>query len=109
MVATATQIADPSTATDALGNVTDDAYTSTNLVYCQIDPAEVDDSVTCPSSAPTTPPSAGAGQSSTYLGAEITYYDSAGKPTYVTSPTGYTSQTAYTANGQVYGTVTAKA
>src|SRR5208283_3978355 len=61
----------------------------------------------CPATEPTTPPTAGSGQSTTYLGATITYFNSAGLPTEVTSPLGYTTETAYTSTGLPWCTVDA--
>lgn len=96
------------TSTDALGYTTQNAYTPVssatgapppNLKYCTVDAADYANGVRCPGSPPTTPPAAGSGRSSSYLGAAITYYDSAGNPTAVTDARGYTSITAYTASG----------
>lgn len=94
--------------TDALGNTTQSAYTPVstvsgapppNLVYCSVDAAHYTNGVRCPTSPSTTPPTAGSGKSTTYLGAAITYYDSAGNPTAVTDARGYTSIAAYTTSG----------
>ncbi len=97
---------DPITTTDAAGGETAYAYTASNEVWCEIEPNEVDNGVACPSSQLTTPPVPGAsGRPTSYcaaisttpcLGATITYYDSAGNPTYVTDPLGNTTETAYT-------------
>ena len=86
---------DPTSTTDALGNETLYAYTSTNQPWCEVQPAEEANGVTCPGTEPTTPPSPGS-VGTAHLGATITYYDSAGNPTYVTDPLGQTSETAYT-------------
>ena len=86
---------DPTSSTDALGNVTRYAFTSSNQVWCQVEPAEVANGVTCPSTQPTTAPSPGS-KSTVAPGATITYYDAAGNPTYVTDPLGNTTETAYT-------------
>ncbi len=94
-----------STNTDGMGNITQTAYTSMNEPWCQVDAADTYNGVECPSTEPSTPPSAGSGQSSTYLGATITYYNSAGLKTAETDSLGYTSVTAYTSAGLPYCTV----
>ncbi len=86
---------DPTSTTDGVGNTTLYAYTPSNEVWCEVVPAEVDNGVTCPSTEPTTPPTAGA-KSTVDPGATITYYDAAGNPTYVTDPLGQSTETAYT-------------
>ena len=70
-------------------------YTASNEVWCEVEPAEAANGVTCPSTEPTTPPTAGS-LNTVDLGATITYYDAAGNPTYVTDPIGQTTETAYT-------------
>ncbi len=97
---------DPVTTTDAAGNETAYAYTGSNEVWCQVEPAEVDNGVVCPSTQLTTPPVPGtsgrptlacaATSTTPCLGATITYYDAAGNPTFVTDPLGNTTETAYT-------------
>ena len=86
---------DPSQTVDALSNTTLYAYTTANQVWCEVEPSEVANGVTCPSTQPTTPPSPGA-KSTLDTGATITYYDTAGNPTYVTDPLGNTTETSYT-------------
>jgi len=90
---------DPTSMTDGLGNTTLYAYTPSNQVWCEVDPAEVANGVTCPSTEPTSAPSPGS-KSTLDLGATLTYYDAAGNPTYVTDPLGNTSETRYTASEQ---------
>ena len=92
---------DPTSRTDALGNQTLYAYTSSNEVWCEVEPAEVVNGVTCPSTEPITAPTPGS-KNTIALGVTITYYDSAGHPTYVTDPLGNTTETAYTAAEQPY-------
>ncbi|MGD0748329.1 MAG: RHS repeat-associated core domain-containing protein [Acidimicrobiales bacterium] len=86
---------DPTSSTDALGNTTLYAYTSSNQVWCEVEPAEVANGVTCPDTEPTTAPAPGA-KNTVDLGATITYFDASGNPTYVTDPLGNTTETAYT-------------
>jgi RHS repeat-associated protein len=97
---------DPTATTDALGNATLYAYTASNQVWCQIEPSEVLDGVTCPSTEPTTAPTPGS-KNTVDLGATITYYDTAGNPTYVTDPLGNTTETAYTSAEQPWCSVDA--
>jgi RHS repeat-associated protein len=97
---------DPTSSTDALGNTTLYAYTSSNEIWCEVGPAEEANAVTCPSTEPTTAPTPGA-QNTVDLGATITYYDAAGKPTYVTDPLGNTTETAYTSSELPWCTVSA--
>ena len=86
---------DPSETSDALGNTTLYAYTSSNQIWCEVEPAEVANGVTCPSTEPTSDPTPGS-KNTVDLGATITYYDAAGNPTYVTDPLGNTTEKAYT-------------
>ena len=97
---------DPTSTTDALGNTSLYGYTSTNQIWCEVEPAEAANGVVCPSSQLTTPPSPGssgkptsnctAASTQPCLGATFTFYDAAGNPTYVTDPLGNTTQTKYT-------------
>ena len=86
---------DPTQSTDALGNTTLYAYTTSNEVWCEVSPAEAANGVSCPSTEPTTAPTPGQ-RNTVALGVTITYYDAAGYPTYVTDPLGNTTETAYT-------------
>jgi RHS repeat-associated protein len=92
--------------TDAVGNVTQTAYNSLNEAWCTVDASDTRNGVVCPSTQPTTVPSAGS-RSTTYLGAAITYYSSAAEPVAVTNSLGYTNITAYTSAGLPYCTVDA--
>lgn len=91
----------PTSVTDGAGNVTYEASSATNLVWCTVEPAEADNGVTCPSTEPTTAPTPGV-KNTVALGATITYYDAAGNPTYVTDPLGNTTETAYTSAEQPF-------
>jgi RHS repeat-associated protein len=82
------------TSTDALGNETEYAYTTSNQVWCEVKPAEVKNGVTCPSTQPTSPPAPGATDPD--LGATITFYNSADQVSGVTDPLGNTSTYSYT-------------
>ena len=96
---TPTSSANVTSSTDAMGNTTISANNVANQPYCMVDAADAANGVTCPSSPPSSIPAAGSGQSTTYLGATITYYDSSGNPVAVTNPLGYTNTTAYTPSG----------
>ena len=50
---------DPTQSSDALGNTTLYAYSSSNQIWCQVEPAEEANGVTCPGTQPTSAPSAG--------------------------------------------------
>jgi RHS repeat-associated protein len=80
--------------TDALGNVTRQAYTSTNQLWCTVEPAEYANGVTCPSTEPTSPPAPGA--SDPNAGATINFYNSAGLLTATTDALGNTATFSYT-------------
>jgi len=97
---------DPSSTADALGNVTLYAYTPSNEVWCQVEPTEAANGVTCPSTEPTTAPTPGS-KSTLALGTTITYFDAAGNPTYVTDPLGNTTETAYTSAEEPFCSVDA--
>ena len=98
---------DPSSSLDGLGNQSLFAYTSFNEPWCQVEPAEVANGVTCPTTQPTAAPTPGS-LNTVDLGATITYYDGAGNPTYVTDPLGNTTQTAYTTAEQPWCEVSAE-
>ncbi|HUB69610.1 MAG TPA: RHS repeat-associated core domain-containing protein [Acidimicrobiales bacterium] len=88
------QAGDVTVSTDAIGNTTLYAYNDANQVWCEVSPGESLDGVTCPSSAPSSPPSPGA--SDPELGAAINYYGSAGELTAETDPLGNTTTYSYT-------------
>ena len=82
------------TSTDAEGNTTENAYNSFNQAWCTLAPAEYLDEVTCPSSVPSAPPSAGA--SDPDLGATINFYNSSDQLTATTDALGNTTTYSYT-------------
>ena len=82
------------TSTDAAGNTTQNAYNAFNQAWCTVDPAETADGVTCPTSAPSSPPAPGA--SDPDLGTTINYYDSSDQLTASTDALGNTTTYAYT-------------
>ena len=96
LTATATplSIGDVTLATDGVGDVTAYQYNANNQVWCEVSPSEYLDSITCPSSEPSSPPAAGA--SDPYLGATINFYNSNGQLTATTDPLGNTTTYSYT-------------
>jgi YD repeat-containing protein len=78
--------------TNPLGGITYSAYDQAGNKFCSVAPAEAALGVTCPTTAPTTPPTVG---SDPYLGATITTYDPAGRPVQVTNPLGGITLTSY--------------
>jgi RHS repeat-associated protein len=95
------------TSTDGLGNTSENAYDSADQAWCSVDANEYLDGVRCPSSEPTTAPSAG---SDPYPGATISIYSS-GELTAVTDALGNTTAYSYTSgvsgvpNGLMYCSV----
>jgi RHS repeat-associated protein len=77
------------------------AYESLGRKYCEVDPYEAAQSVTCPSS----PPSPPTPSSDPYLGATITTYDSNGRVVQSTNPIGGITYTAYDQAGELFCTV----
>ncbi|MBF6556313.1 MAG: hypothetical protein IVW52_09100 [Acidimicrobiales bacterium] len=75
------------------------AYDSAGRKFCQVDPYEYSNSIRCPGTPPTSPPSGTPGYSDTI-------YNSNGQVTSTTSPIGGTSQYAYDGSGNKYCTVT---
>jgi len=110
---TATSSANAVSSTDAQGNTAETQFTTFNQPWCHFDAADefnvVENNLTdrCALTEPTVPPGAGTGVSTSYLGATITYYDQYGHVIASTNPLGYTSVTAYTAQGLPYCTVDA--
>ena len=96
----------PVSATETFGDysaTTLTAYDTSGRVYCTIQPlAYSQGDTSCPSSAPTTAPTAG---SDPWPGASITMFNGNGEPTYQVSPIGGVTETAYNGAGQVYCTV----
>lgn len=101
--------ADATTQTDGAGNVTQLAYTSHNLVWCQVDAADYLNGARCPASEPAGPPAPGAAYQ--YPGVTLTWYDGSDHPTATTDALGNTTVFAYTsgitgvANGLRYCSV----
>src|ERR1019366_2949834 len=81
-----------------------DAYDAYGRQYCEVSPLEASRGVTCPSSAPSTPPTP---SSDPYLGATITTYDAAGRVVQVTNPLGGVTYRAYDAAGELFCVVSA--
>jgi len=110
---TTTSSANAVSSMDALGNTTETQFTSFNQPWCHLDAAnelnimENNLADPCAGTEPTSPPAAGTGASTSYVGATITYYDQYGHVVASTNPLGYTNVTAYTAQGLPYCTVDA--
>ena len=80
------------TSTDGDGNTSAFAYTSLNLPWCEVDPADYANGTRCPSTEPSSPPAPG-----TQLGYTLTLYDSSGiRVASTTDPLGNTSTYGYT-------------
>jgi RHS repeat-associated protein len=75
------------------------AYNSAGQKWCEVDPYEYSNSIRCPSSAPTTPPTG-------TIGYTDTIYNANGQVTTTTNPLGGTTQYAYDGSGNQYCTVT---
>jgi len=101
--------ADPTLKTDGAGNQSQYAYTSHNLVWCQVSPAEYLNGVRCPTSPPGSPPAPGA--SDPNLGMTISFYNGSDEVTARTDSLGNTTMDSYTSgvtgvpNGLVYCSV----
>ena len=83
-------------ASDAVGNTTQNAYNSSNQAWCTVDAADYANGVTCPSSAPSSPP--GPGDTDPNLGVTINFYNSADQLTATTDPLGNTTTYSYTSD-----------
>jgi RHS repeat-associated protein len=79
-----------------------DAYDSQGRQYCQVDAYEAAKGVTCPASAPSTPPTP---SSDPYLGATITTYDGDGRTIQTTNPVGGITYSGYDQAGNNFCTV----
>jgi RHS repeat-associated protein len=79
-------------ATNAVGGITYTAYDAAGEAFCTVAPFEAALAVTCPSSAPSSPPTIG---SDPYLGATITTYDANERVIQVTNPLGGITLSAY--------------
>ena len=88
---TASSSADVTLSTDGDGNVTQSAYTAANLPWCTVDAADYANGTTCPSTEPTSPPTAG-----THIGYTLDLYNSSNELTSTTDPLGNTTVNAYT-------------
>jgi RHS repeat-associated protein len=91
---TPTSSDDVLTSTDAVGNTTEYAYNSDNQAWCTVAPAEYANGVSCPLTAPTSPPAPGASDS--YLGVALSFYNSSDQLTTVTDALGNTTTYSYT-------------
>jgi YD repeat-containing protein len=78
------------------------AYDNLGRKYCEVDPYEAAQSVTCPSSPPSSPPTP---TSDPYLGAAITTYDSDGRVVQSTNPIGGITLSAYDQAGELFCSV----
>jgi RHS repeat-associated protein len=102
------------TSTDALGNTSENAYNSGDENWCSVSANAYENGagVTCPSSDPTSAPTAG---TDPYPGRTISIYNSAGQLTAVTDALGNTTTYSYTSgvsgvpNGLMYCSVGAAA
>ncbi len=89
--------------TNPLGGITYTAYDDAGNQFCTVGPTEAAVGVTCPSSAPSTPPTP---SSDPYLGATITTYDADGRVIQSTNPLGGITLTVYDgANNVIQTTV----
>jgi RHS repeat-associated protein len=87
--------------TNPLGGITLTAYDDAGNIFCTVSPRETAASVTCPSSAPSTPPTPG---SDPYLGATITTFNANNRVVQVTNPLGGITLTTYDGAGNVLST-----
>jgi YD repeat-containing protein len=81
---------------------TSNAYDSHGRQYCTVSPYETSKGVTCPASAPSSPPTP---SNDPYLGATITTYDSSGRVIQTTNPLGGITYTAFDQAGEPFCTV----
>jgi RHS repeat-associated protein len=88
--------------TSPLGGISYTAFDGAGREFCSVAPAEAAANVTCPSTAPSTPPTP---SSDPYLGATITSYDAAGQPVQVTNPLGGITLTSYDPAGNTEQTI----
>ena len=84
--------------TNPVGGVTYTAYDSAGEKFCTVAPRQALNGVTCPSTAPVSPPTIG---NDPYLGATITSYDPQGRVTQVTNPLGGITLTSYDNAGNI--------
>ena len=84
--------------TSPIGGTTIDAYDQAGQQYCTVGPQAFSNGVSCPTSEPTTAPTA---TDDPYLGATITSYDSAGQVVQVTNPLGGITTSAYDGDGNL--------
>ena len=81
---------------------TSNAYDSLGRQYCTVSPYETSKGVTCPASAPSSPPTP---SNDPYLGATITTYDSLGRVIQTTNPLGGITYTGFDQAGEAFCTV----
>jgi len=96
--------ADPVLSTDAMHDSSEAAYTTHNLLYCDIAPADFAEltpqNTLCPASPPASPPAPGA--QDPYLGMTMSYYSTTAPVDLLdatTDPLGNTTTYAYTGTG----------
>jgi RHS repeat-associated protein len=82
--------------TNPLGGIAYTAYDQAGEQFCSVAPEEAAVGVTCPASAPSSPPTVG---DDPYLGATITTYDPDGRVVQTTNPLGGITLTSYDADG----------
>ena len=87
--------------TNPLGGITYTGYDEAGEPFCSVVPAEAAMGVTCPSTAPSSPPTIG---SDSYLGATITTHDANDQVVQVTNPLGGITLTTYDYAGNVLST-----
>ena len=83
--------ADALQTTDAVGNITQTRYTTSNLPWCSVDAADFASGITCPGTEPTSPPSPG-----THIGYTLDIYNTSNELTSSTDSLGNTTISAYT-------------
>jgi RHS repeat-associated protein len=87
--------------TNPLGGISYEAYDEVGEAYCSVTPSQAALGVTCPSTAPSSPPTIG---SDSYLGTTITTYNANGQVVQVTNPLGGITLTDYDGAGNVLQT-----
>lgn len=96
---------DATFSTDAMGDTTQEAYTSSNLVWCEVAPSQHAEGTACPDTEPTFP------ATSTDLGMTLTWYNSDDQVTGTRDPLGHVTLNGYTSgvsevpNGLKYCTI----
>jgi RHS repeat-associated protein len=85
-------------AVSPIGGVTQELYDGTGSEYCSVSAQAYSNGVRCPSTEPTTPPTA---TSDPYLGGTITSYNAAGQVSQVTNPLGGITLSTYDGDGNL--------